>query len=108
MNAMSPQPSNPGMDADVFEQFYEQLTRYVRERLIPAEPEVIANDKDPSIEVFATYATRAGHLQQRHTGRLGRQQRSRVDSQRRSRRHLQSPRGSGRHRKRASSARSRG
>ena len=45
MNAMSPQPSNPGMDADVFEQFYEQLTRYVRERLIPAEPEVIANDR---------------------------------------------------------------
>ncbi len=38
---------NPGMDADVFEQFAEQLTRYVRERLIPAEAEVIANDAIP-------------------------------------------------------------
>ena len=38
---------NPGMDEDVFEQFAEQLTRYVRERLIPAEPEVIENDKIP-------------------------------------------------------------
>lgn len=38
---------NPGMDADVFEQFLEQLKRYVRERLVPAEPEVIANDAIP-------------------------------------------------------------
>ncbi|MES2302166.1 MAG: acyl-CoA dehydrogenase family protein [Pseudomonadota bacterium] len=38
---------NPGMDTDVFEQFLEQLKRYVRERLIPAEPEVIANDRIP-------------------------------------------------------------
>ena len=39
--------ANPGMDSDVFEQFAEQLTRYVRERLIPAEPEVIENDAIP-------------------------------------------------------------
>jgi len=39
--------SAAGMDADTFEQFIEQLDRYVRERLIPAEPEVIANDKIP-------------------------------------------------------------
>ncbi|WP_255573877.1 acyl-CoA dehydrogenase family protein [Erythrobacter sp. SCSIO 43205] len=38
---------NPGMDSDVFEQFAEQLTRYVRERLIPAEKEVIENDAIP-------------------------------------------------------------
>ncbi|MEO0908126.1 MAG: acyl-CoA dehydrogenase family protein [Pseudomonadota bacterium] len=38
---------NTGMDAEVFEQFAEQLTRYVRERLIPAEPDVIAHDKIP-------------------------------------------------------------
>ncbi|MFN7158634.1 MAG: acyl-CoA dehydrogenase family protein, partial [Erythrobacter cryptus] len=40
-------PANPGMDADSFEQFAEQLTRYVRERLIPAEARVIAEDKVP-------------------------------------------------------------
>ncbi|BDI59980.1 acyl-CoA dehydrogenase family protein [Qipengyuania nanhaisediminis] len=39
---------NPGMDADTFEQFHEQLTRYVRERLIPAEEEVIADDAVPA------------------------------------------------------------
>ena len=39
--------ANPGMDSDVFEQFAEQLTRYVRERLIPAEPQVIENDAIP-------------------------------------------------------------
>ena len=38
---------NPGMDADVFEQFLDQLKRYVRERLVPAEAEVIANDRIP-------------------------------------------------------------
>ncbi|MBB3859905.1 acyl-CoA dehydrogenase [Novosphingobium hassiacum] len=38
---------NPGMDAEVFEQFQEQLRRYVRERLIPAENDVIANDGIP-------------------------------------------------------------
>ena len=33
-----------GMDDDIFEAFIEQLRRYVRERLIPAEEEVIASD----------------------------------------------------------------
>ena len=37
-----------GMDADTFEQFHEQLERYVRERLIPAEKDVIANDAIPA------------------------------------------------------------
>ncbi|GAA4048543.1 acyl-CoA dehydrogenase family protein [Parerythrobacter jejuensis] len=36
-----------GMDPETFEQFIEQLDRYVRERLIPAEKDVIANDKIP-------------------------------------------------------------
>ena len=36
-----------GMDADVFDQFIEQLERYVRERLIPAEADVIAQDRVP-------------------------------------------------------------
>ena len=35
------------MDADIFDQFIEQLRRYVRERLIPAEEDVIANDRIP-------------------------------------------------------------
>ena len=39
--------SATGMDAETFEQFIEQLDRFVRERLIPAEPEVIANDAIP-------------------------------------------------------------
>lgn len=38
---------NPGMDPEVFEQFIEQLERYVRERLIPAEREVIEADEIP-------------------------------------------------------------
>jgi acyl-CoA dehydrogenase len=38
---------NPGMDADIFEAFIDQLKRYVRERLIPAEADVIANDRIP-------------------------------------------------------------
>lgn len=37
-----------GMDTDTFEQFIEQLRRYVRERLIPAEAEVIANNAIPT------------------------------------------------------------
>lgn len=37
-----------GMDADVFEQFIEQLHRYVRERLIPAEREIIETDVIPA------------------------------------------------------------
>lgn len=36
---------NAGMDPEIFEQFLEQLNRYVRERLIPAEPTVIASDE---------------------------------------------------------------
>lgn len=39
--------ANPGMDADVFDQFQDQLDRYVRERLIPAEKATIANDRIP-------------------------------------------------------------
>jgi len=38
---------NPGMDADVFEQFIDQLDRYVRERLIPAERAIIESDRIP-------------------------------------------------------------
>lgn len=37
----------PGMDADVFEAFMGQLERFVRERLVPAEPEVIKLDRVP-------------------------------------------------------------
>ena len=37
----------PGMDPELFEQFIDQLDRYVRERLIPAEREVIAADRIP-------------------------------------------------------------
>ncbi len=49
MNApmTNPARSNPGMDEDSFEQFAEQLQRYVRERLIPAEQDVIENDRVP-------------------------------------------------------------
>ena len=36
-----------GMDPDIFEQFIDQLERYVRERLIPAEKDVIENDRIP-------------------------------------------------------------
>ncbi|WP_332818535.1 acyl-CoA dehydrogenase family protein [Sphingopyxis sp.] len=32
--------TNPGMDADIYEAFIEQLQRYVRERLIPAEDQL--------------------------------------------------------------------
>ncbi|WP_234028198.1 acyl-CoA dehydrogenase family protein [Qipengyuania aquimaris] len=38
---------NPGMDAETFDQFLDQLERYVRERLIPAEKDVIEQDKVP-------------------------------------------------------------
>ena len=38
---------NPGMDQDTFDQFLDQLERYVRERLIPAEKDVIENDAVP-------------------------------------------------------------
>ena len=36
-----------GMDPELFEQFVDQLERYVRERLIPAEREVIEADRIP-------------------------------------------------------------
>src|SRR5690349_18655448 len=39
--------ANPGMDAEVFEQFEEQLDRYVRERLLPAEKDTLAADRIP-------------------------------------------------------------
>ncbi|MEL7198042.1 MAG: acyl-CoA dehydrogenase family protein [Pseudomonadota bacterium] len=39
---------NTGMDSDTFEQFAEQLERFVRERLIPAESDVIENDAVPA------------------------------------------------------------
>ena len=44
---MSNPGQTPGMDADVFEQFIDQLKRYVRDRLIPAEAQVIAEDRIP-------------------------------------------------------------
>ena len=37
----------PGMDEDTFEQFIDQLERYVHERLIPAEKDVIEHDRIP-------------------------------------------------------------
>jgi len=37
--------SNPGMDPETFDMFAEQLDRYVKERLIPAEPDLIENDR---------------------------------------------------------------
>ena len=39
--------NRPGMDEDVFEAFFEQLQRYVRERLIPAEKTIIETDLIP-------------------------------------------------------------
>ncbi|MEM7688619.1 MAG: acyl-CoA dehydrogenase family protein [Pseudomonadota bacterium] len=48
MNApLSDTAFNSGMDEDIFEQFAEQLEKYVRERLIPAESDVIENDRIP-------------------------------------------------------------
>ena len=55
-----------GMDPDIFEQFIEQLHRYVRDRLIPAAREIIygmdyktwqaANQKDATPEQKAAFA----------------------------------------------------
>ena len=42
------QTANRGMDCEVFEQFLEQLRRYVRERLVPAEAEIIETDAIPA------------------------------------------------------------
>lgn len=39
--------SNQGMDAETFNAFIEQLQRYVRERLIPAEKSIIETDRIP-------------------------------------------------------------
>lgn len=39
--------SNPGMDVDTYNIFIEQLKRYVRDRLVPAEEEVIAANEIP-------------------------------------------------------------
>ncbi len=39
---------NPGMDAETFDQFIDQLRRYVRERMIPAEREIVATDRIPA------------------------------------------------------------
>ena len=39
--------TNNGMDQDIFDQFIDQLERYVRERLIPGEREVIETDRIP-------------------------------------------------------------
>ena len=36
-----------GVDADVFDAFLEQIKRYVRERLVPAEDETIEHDRVP-------------------------------------------------------------
>ena len=44
---MSQTEAQHGMDAEIFDQFLDQLERYVRERLIPAEKDVIANDAIP-------------------------------------------------------------
>jgi acyl-CoA dehydrogenase len=38
---------NPGMDQETFDLFIEQLRRYVREKLVPAEPQMIAEDRVP-------------------------------------------------------------
>ncbi|WP_336985462.1 acyl-CoA dehydrogenase family protein [Altererythrobacter aquiaggeris] len=39
--------STGGMDGEIFDQFLDQLKRYVRDRLIPAEEQVIAQDMIP-------------------------------------------------------------
>ena len=44
--------ADTGMDADVFDQFIDQLHRYVRERLIPAEKQILETDLIPD-EILA-------------------------------------------------------
>ena len=39
--------ANPGMDSDTFDAFIDQLQRYVRERLIPAEKAILETDLIP-------------------------------------------------------------
>ena len=43
------EPFMSGMDPEIFDAFIDQLRRYVRERLIPAEADVIANDRIPML-----------------------------------------------------------
>ncbi|WP_337661305.1 acyl-CoA dehydrogenase family protein [Erythrobacter sp. Alg231-14] len=47
MESTPSQGRNTGMDDETFEQFAEQLERYVQTRLIPAESEVVENDAIP-------------------------------------------------------------
>ena len=50
MSTLNPAPNsgpNPGMDAETFDQFIDQLRRYVRDRLIPAEKEILETDRIP-------------------------------------------------------------
>ena len=74
--------ANPGMDADVFEQFIEQLHRYVRERLIPAERAVIEADGAlgallpqllPTVVALVGGAVAVAVLRPGDTARIGRQ-----------------------------------
>ena len=44
----SPLPGNPGLDRETFGQFLDQVRRYVRERLIPAEQQIIDSDTIPA------------------------------------------------------------
>ncbi len=39
--------ANSGMDAETFDQFLDQLKRFVREKMIPAEREIIETDRIP-------------------------------------------------------------
>ena len=39
------EPFMSGMDPEIFDAFIDQLRRYVRERLIPAEADVIAHKR---------------------------------------------------------------
>lgn len=50
--------TNPGMDADIYDAFIEQLQRYVRERLIPAEDQLEDSAAFPTISLrkCATWA----------------------------------------------------
>ncbi|MEP3051900.1 MAG: acyl-CoA dehydrogenase family protein [Erythrobacter sp.] len=45
---MSTETAPNGMDHDTFEQFADQLERYVNERLLPAEGDVIEHDRVPA------------------------------------------------------------
>ena len=49
---LNPPERNAGMDPETFDAFIDQLKRYVRERLIPAEPKVLADNRVPD-EIIA-------------------------------------------------------